>query len=1043
MLQLLEPLLFSKYFWISAILVTLYGYVKFVIFTYWKRHGIPHDPPQLPFGNALPVVLGKKSLGNFVKESYDKFKKFRYHGIYIFHQPLLLINDPELIRHVLIKDFNKFRDRGMYYNEKVDPLSGHLFLLPGEKWRKLRAKLTVTFTSGKLKQMFPLIKEIGDELIKVCDQTITKENIIEFKDLIGRYTTDSISSIAFGFNCKSLEDPDNEFKRYGAMVFDQNPIRNALGAFAPIVLDILQIPLIRKQVIHFFTTTFQDMVKYRRQNNIVRKDFFDLLMQLMDKGKLDEDEKLNETTGKSSDGDKITMVQAQAQAFVFFVAGFETTSSTITYLLYELALNPDIQDKVHLEIDEFFAKGELTYDRVMNELDYLHMTFNETLRKHPSVPFLNRSCLEDWKIPDSNFTIRKGTGVMISVTGLQSDPDIFPNPEKFDPTRFSKENVATRSPYVYLPFGDGPRICIGARFGILQSKIALIALLSNYKFFTCEKTPIPIQYSKRSFTQSPHGGVYLRMERRAKYLYRTVVNKMLELMEVFNSKAFCITLILFLTYLYFKLVVYSYWQKRRIPCDDFSILTGIFGRDFLMQKITVGDVFKRSYEKLKKFPFHGVYVFHNPVLMINDPELIKNILVKDFASFCDRGLYCNPQVDPLSGHLFLLYGDRWRTLRAKLSPTFSAGKLKQMFYILNDITSDMIRVVNDDLINTDILEMKDLVSRYTTDAIFSLAFGVDSKCLKYPNNQFRHYGNLSIENSIVRGAIGFFAPKVLYAFRQPFTNPEVSKYFIKLFQDMVDKRRRENIKRKDFLNSLIDLMDNEQLVDKEMTHSSGISAESIARRLEMVEAAAQAFVFFIGGFETSSSVATHCLYELALNPEIQEKLYNEIKEQSNSSCNLNYENLMQLKYLDMVFLETMRKHPSVPILNRICINDYQIPNSDFTIEKDTGIIISVTGLHSDPNIYHDPEKFDPLRFKKENLEPKNFYAYLAFGEGPRICIGKRLGILQSKMAIYHLLLHYKFSKCDRTSIPIEYNRRSLLQTPRGGIYLKVEKRKVI
>lgn len=80
---------------------------------------------------------------------------------------------------------------------------------------------------------------------------------------------------------------------------------------------------------------------------------------------------------------------------------------------------------------------------------------------HPSVPLLNRVCIEDCKIPESNVTIKKGTGVMISVTGLQHDPRYFPEPSKFDPERFNKENIAKRSPYVYLPFGDGPRICIG------------------------------------------------------------------------------------------------------------------------------------------------------------------------------------------------------------------------------------------------------------------------------------------------------------------------------------------------------------------------------------------------------------------------------------------------------------------------------------------------------------------------------------------------------------------------------------------------------
>lgn len=97
-----------------------------------------------------------------------------------------MINDPELIRLVLVKEFSRFRDRGMYYNEQVDPLSGHLFFLPGEKWRILRAKLSPTFTSGKLKQMFPLIKEIGDDLIKIGNKTMEQNNIVELKDLIGR-----------------------------------------------------------------------------------------------------------------------------------------------------------------------------------------------------------------------------------------------------------------------------------------------------------------------------------------------------------------------------------------------------------------------------------------------------------------------------------------------------------------------------------------------------------------------------------------------------------------------------------------------------------------------------------------------------------------------------------------------------------------------------------------------------------------------------------------------------------------------------------------
>lgn len=104
----------------------------------------------------------------------------------MFHKPFLVINDPELIRLVLIKEFNKFPDRGLYFNDKIDPMSNNLFLLPGEKWRRLRAKLSPTFTSGKLKQMFPLIVEIGDELVKVTHKMTEKDCLIDIKELASR-----------------------------------------------------------------------------------------------------------------------------------------------------------------------------------------------------------------------------------------------------------------------------------------------------------------------------------------------------------------------------------------------------------------------------------------------------------------------------------------------------------------------------------------------------------------------------------------------------------------------------------------------------------------------------------------------------------------------------------------------------------------------------------------------------------------------------------------------------------------------------------------
>ncbi|XP_011705277.1 PREDICTED: probable cytochrome P450 6a13 [Wasmannia auropunctata] len=155
------------------------------------------------------------------------------------------------------------------------------------------------------------------------------------------------------------------------------------------------------------------------------------------------------------------MKEATAQSYIFFLAGFETSSTTMTYALYEMAQHQDIQDKVCEEIDEVLAKyDDLTYDAV-NEMPYLHKVINETMRKYPPLPGLNRICTKEIVLPTTNIRVPKGTLISIPVLGLHRDPSIYPDPDKFDPERFSAEEIAKRHRYAYLPFGEGPHICIG------------------------------------------------------------------------------------------------------------------------------------------------------------------------------------------------------------------------------------------------------------------------------------------------------------------------------------------------------------------------------------------------------------------------------------------------------------------------------------------------------------------------------------------------------------------------------------------------------
>ncbi|XP_032662725.1 probable cytochrome P450 6a14 isoform X2 [Odontomachus brunneus] len=506
-----------------------YIYYKYVIFNFWRKKGVFYLEPVVPTGNVNDFIAGKISGGELFQNIYIKYKHHRIIGTYMFFKPNLVIADLDLIRTVLTKEFGSFHDRGMYCNEEIDPLSGHLFMLSGKKWRNLRVKLTPTFTSGKIKQMFAIVKQCGEELMKCLISKAATENAVEMKDLFARYSMDIIMSTAFGINSNCLIEPNSELRKWGIKVFQVKALRYALVMFAPQILDFFSIPSIRRDITKFFTKIFRDNVEYRKSHNIVKHDFMNLLIQLMEKGYVESDDDKNitdepiflkpyQTTSiwsgilRLANTSKLTMMQAAAQAFIFFLAGFETSSTTATYCLYELALHQDIQNKVRQEIDETLKRHDgLTYDAV-NEMTYLHKVIQETLRKYPSIPVLNRICTKNIVLPTTNVYVPEGTLITIPVLGVQRDPSIYPDPDKFDPERFNADQVAARHPYAYLPFGEGPRVCIGARFGYVQTKVGIISVLSKFKVKLHPQTAIPLNFDESIIILTPKGGVHLIIE---------------------------------------------------------------------------------------------------------------------------------------------------------------------------------------------------------------------------------------------------------------------------------------------------------------------------------------------------------------------------------------------------------------------------------------------------------------------------------------------------------------------------------------------------
>jgi cytochrome P450 family 6 len=279
----------------SGLVGVLYLYLAYV-YTYWKKRNVPFSEPRFPTGNALDIIRSRKTMGEIYKDWYRKFSGCKFAGLYQIYRPVLLLMDTDLIKNTLVRDFEHFQDRGFPVDEDNDPLAANLIRLNGDKWKTLRSKLTPTFTPGKLKMMFHTLVECGQNLEKCFEEHAHREDIIELKDILARFTTDVIASCAFGIQCNCLRNPNAEFRRWGRKLFEpslnQN-LRDILYFMVPTIAVALKVTINPPDIANFFTKVVEDTVEYRERNNVTHNDFMELLIQLKSQGCLDTDNQGN------------------------------------------------------------------------------------------------------------------------------------------------------------------------------------------------------------------------------------------------------------------------------------------------------------------------------------------------------------------------------------------------------------------------------------------------------------------------------------------------------------------------------------------------------------------------------------------------------------------------------------------------------------------------------------------------------------------------------------------------------------------------------
>ncbi|KAG8316329.1 hypothetical protein J6590_042030 [Homalodisca vitripennis] len=494
---------------------------------YWDKRGVPN----LRWGFICSTLMGKRSQIDEAKHLYNKFSGQRYFGLFQIKNPVLMVRDPKLINLIMAKDFSHFQDRGIP-QPKHDPLSKSVSGLRGQTWRALRYKLTPIFTTGKLRGMFQQVFKCGDCVMGKIEKRSPREEI-DSRTLLYEYSMHVISSCAFGIQAQPESAEFDEFKSYFEKTFSFSfPVffKFIIVFLLPKVAEVFKMCTTPSEVINYFIGLTKTTIKYRKDNGIHRNDFFQLLLKLKEQeesGKdmglsmsdaTEEDAVVNQMqyTGESnlaSASEKLfTDEMISANTFVFLVGGADTVLRTISFVLFALTQYPDVQQKVQQEVDSVMAKhGGLSFDS-LREMTYMDLVIQETQRLYPILALLSRECTKDYKIPDSDLTIEKGVLIMIPVVALHHDPQYYPDPEQFKPERFQGNNFKPNP--TFLPFGDGPRICIGMRFALMEVKSCLARIMSQYSVKLSSKTPVPLKFKIRAFMPTVDGEIWLQFKKR-------------------------------------------------------------------------------------------------------------------------------------------------------------------------------------------------------------------------------------------------------------------------------------------------------------------------------------------------------------------------------------------------------------------------------------------------------------------------------------------------------------------------------------------------
>ncbi|KAL7597487.1 hypothetical protein Lser_V15G27941 [Lactuca serriola] len=477
---------------VAGILVYFYG-------PFWGVRKVP-GPPAIPFVGHLPL---------FAQHGPDLFSLLasKYGPIFRFHmgrQPLVIVADPELCRQVGIKKFKEFPNRSIPSPILASPLHRKgLFWIRDSRWSTMRNTILSMYQPSHLAKLIPMMQSF----IETTSQNlpIEEDQDINLNELSLKMATDVIGKAAFGFDfglSKPIHHQHNDTQIDSFIkqhIYSTKMLKMDLSASFSIIIGLL-LPILQepfRQILKRIPYTLD--WKIERTNKNLNCQIDEIVVKKMEDKERGSNDFLslilNARESETTTTKLFTPDYISGVTYEHLLAGSATTSFTLSSIVYLVSGHPEVEKKLLEEIDAFGPHDKIpTADDLQSRFPYLDQVVKEAMRFYVVSPLVARETSTQVEI--GGYVLPKGTWVWLAIGVLAKDPKNFPDPDKFKPERFDPncDEEKRRHPYAYIPFGIGPRACIGQKFSLQEIKLTLVHLYQRYVFRHSPNMETPLEF---------------------------------------------------------------------------------------------------------------------------------------------------------------------------------------------------------------------------------------------------------------------------------------------------------------------------------------------------------------------------------------------------------------------------------------------------------------------------------------------------------------------------------------------------------------------